>query len=288
MVPLAVGTQTAGSVIRPASFCGVVGFKPTFGVIPRTGVLKQAAQLDTIGVFARSVEDAALIGDVLAGHDAGDADSLLEAPPRLLELARSKPPLPPLFAFVKQPEWDQAEPATQEAFAELADGLGDQCDEAPLPSIFREAIAAHRTLMLAGFARNLRPYYERGREQLSPRMVEAIEEGQTITAVQYLSALDWREVLYAGVERIFDRYDAILAPAAPGEAPAGLESTGNPVFNAPWTLLGMPAVTLPLMQGLNGLPLGVQLIGRRGFDGRLLRTARWLSERILNQAAKAA
>ncbi|HEX2256523.1 MAG TPA: amidase [Afifellaceae bacterium] len=288
MVPLAVGTQTAGSVIRPASFCGVVGFKPSFGVIPRTGVLQQSAQLDTVGVFARSVEDAALIGDVLAGHDEGDADSRLEAQPRLLELARSKPPLKPLFAFVKLPQWDEAEGTTQEAFAELADELGELCDEVPLPSILGEAAAAHRTLMLAGFARNLRKYYDRGRDQLSARIVEAIEEGQSLTAVQYLSALDWREVLYAGVERIFDRYDAILTPAAPGEAPAGLESTGNPVFNAPWTLLGMPAVTLPLMQGPNGLPLGVQLVGRRGFDGRLLRTARWLTERILNPAEAAA
>lgn len=282
MVPLAVGTQTAGSVIRPASFCGVVGFKPSFGVIPRTGVLRQSAPLDTIGVFGRSVEDVALIGDVLAGYDEGDPDSLLEAPPRLLELARAKPPLPPLFAFVKQPEWGEADATTQEAVAELADELGDHCDEVPLPSIFGEAAAAHRTLMTAGFARNLRPYYDRGRDRLSARLVEAIEEGQKVTAVAYFSALDWREVLYAGIERIFDRYDAILAPAAIGEAPEGLESTGNPVFNAPWTLMGMPAITLPLMQGPNGLPLGIQLIGRRGYDGRLLRTARWLSERILN------
>lgn len=281
MVPLALGTQTAGSVIRPASFCGVVGFKPSFGMIPRTGVLQQSAPLDTIGVLARSVEDAALIADVLAGHDAGDPDSLLEAPPRLLELARSKPPLKPLFAFVKQPAWDQAEPTTQEAFGELVEELGEQCDETPLPNIFAEAAAAHRAIMTAGFARNLRRYHERGADQLSPQLLSAIEEGKAVTAVQYLSALDWRDVLHAGLERIFERYDAIVTPAAIGEAPVGLDSTGLPVFNSLWTLLGLPAVTLPLMQGPNGLPLGVQLVGRRGFDGRLLRTARWLTQHIV-------
>ena len=286
MVPVALATQTAGSVIRPASFCGVVGFKPSFGMIPRTGVLLQSAPLDTIGVMARTVEDAGLIADVLAGHDAGDPDSTIEAPPRLLELARSQVPLKPLFAFVRQPAWDQAEPTTKEAFVELVEELGEQCDETPLPDIFAEAAAAHRAVMTAGFARNLRRYHERGAEQLSALMLDAIREGQAVTAVQYLSALDWRDVLHAGLAPIFDRYDAILTPAAIGEAPVGLDSTGLPVFNSLWTLLGLPAVTLPLMQGPNGLPLGVQLIGRRGFDGRLLRTARWLMQRILEGEMK--
>jgi Asp-tRNA(Asn)/Glu-tRNA(Gln) amidotransferase A subunit family amidase len=288
MVPLAVGSQTAGSVIRPGSFCGVVGFKPTFGLIPRTGALLQSAPLDTIGVFARSVEDAALIADVLAGHDAGDPDSRLEAPPRLLELARSKPPLKPLFGFVKQPAWDQAEPTTQEAFGELVEELGEQCDEVPLPDLFAEAAAAHRAIMTAGFARNLRHYQARGADQLSPQLLSAIEEGQAVTAVQYLAALDWREVLHAGVERIFERYDVIVTPAAIGEAPVGLDATGLPVFNTLWTLLGLPAVTLPLMQGPNGMPLGVQLVGRRGLDGRLLRTARWLMDDLKAQMQTAA
>lgn len=281
MVPLAVGSQTAGSVIRPASFCGVVGYKPSFGLIPRTGALLQAAPLDTIGVLARSVEDAALLADVLAGHDAGDPDSRLEAPPRLLELARSKPPLKPLFGFVKQPAWDQAETSTREAFGELVDELGEQCDETPLPNVFAEAAAAHRTIMTAGFARNLRHYHARGADQLSPQLLAAIEEGQAVTAVQYLTALDWRDVLHAGLERIFERYDAIVTPAAIGEAPVGLDATGLPVFNTLWTLLGLPAVTLPLMQGPNGMPLGVQLVGRRGYDGRLLRTARWLMQHVI-------
>jgi Asp-tRNA(Asn)/Glu-tRNA(Gln) amidotransferase A subunit family amidase len=288
MVPLAVGTQTNGSVIRPAAFCGVVGFKPSFGVIPRAGLLTQSRPLDTIGVFANSINDAALLADVLAGHDPGDPDSLMEAPPRLLELARSEPPLKPLFAFVRQPAWDQAEASTHEAFAELAEELGDLCDEVPLPDVFAEAIPAHAALMFGGFSRNLQTYYERGREQLSERMRKAIEDGHKITAAQYLTALDWRDVLYAGLEKVFERYDAIITPAAPGEAPAGLDSTGNPAFCTPWTLLGMPAVSLPLMQGPNDLPLGVQLVGPRGNDGRLLRTANWLVRHLNEQTTTAA
>jgi Asp-tRNA(Asn)/Glu-tRNA(Gln) amidotransferase A subunit family amidase len=130
--------------------------------------------------------------------------------------------------------------------------------------------------MVTGFARNLRPYYDRGKERLSPVMREAIEEGRRIAATDYLEALDWREALNNGLEPLFDRYDAIVTPAAPGEAPAGLDSTGNPVFNGLWTLCGVPAVSLPLLEGPNGLPVGVQLVGRRGEDARLLRTARWL------------
>ena len=168
------------------------------------------------------------------------------------------------------------------------------CPETPLLLVvqlllvFSEAVPAHSALMLAGFSRNLQPYYERGRELLSDRMRAAIEDGHKISAARYLTALDWREVLYAGLEKVFERYDAIITPAAPGEAPAGLESTGNPVFCTPWTLLGTPAISLPLMMGPNGLPLGVQLVGPRGNDGRLLRTANWLIRHLKAQTMTAA
>jgi Asp-tRNA(Asn)/Glu-tRNA(Gln) amidotransferase A subunit family amidase len=156
-----------------------------------------------------------------------------------------------------------------------------------LPDVFAEAIPAHAALMFGGFSRNLQTYYERGREQLSEHMRAAIEDGHKVSAARYLTALDWREVLYAGLEKVFERYDAIITPAAPGEAPASLGSTGNPSFCTPWTLLGMPAISLPLMQGPNDLPLGVQLVGPRGNDGRLLRSANWLV-RHLNEQTTAA
>lgn len=280
MVPLAVGTQTNGSMIRPASFCGVVGFKPTHGLIGRTGVLRHNAALDTIGTYARTIEDAALLADALAGYDPGDADTRPSAPPRILEIALSDPPVTPALAFVKTPAWDKAEPDTKERFARLAAELGKACQEVALPETFAEGFAAQRRLMYVGFAKNLAGYYQRGKEALSDVMRAAIEEGMAATAVDYLKALDWRETLNSELEPLFDRYDAIITPAAPGEAPASLQTTGDPSFCTLWSLCGVPAISLPLLQGPNGLPVGVQLVGRRGDDGRLLRTARWLSARL--------
>ncbi len=280
MVPLAVGTQTYGSVIRPASFCGVVGFKPTHGLIPRTGILPLAPPLDTVGVFARTVTDAALIADALAGHDPADPDTRLMPPPRILDVALTDPPVTPDLAFVKTPAWEEAEPATREGFGELVAALGEVCTEVALPDPFNEWVTAFRSLMQAGTARNLAAYYRRGKEQLSDKLTAFIEDGMKVTAVDYLTALDWREALNNGLEQLFGRYDAIVTPAAPGEAPKGLDSTGNPIFNGLWTLCGVPAVTLPLLAGPNGLPVGVQVVGRRGEDARLLRTARWLASRL--------
>jgi len=280
MVPLSIGTQTAGSVIRPASFCGVVGFKPSFGQIPRTGVLQHSPWLDTIGTFSRSVEDAALLSDVLAGHDPGDPESNQTAPPALLATAQTEPPVTPALAFVKNTVWDQIDEDCAEGFSELVEVLGDCCDSIELPGIYAEAILAQRRLAHVGMARNLRNYLERGIETLAQQTIAAIEDGNSISAVDYLSALDWRNVLQQGLDEIFNRYDAIVTPAAPGEAPVGLNTTGNPAFCVLWTLTGLPAVTLPLLQGRDGMPIGVQLVGRLGYDGRLLRTARWLTAKI--------
>ena len=279
MVPLAVGTQTAGSVIRPAAFCGVFGFKPSFGLIPRTGILPVSADLDTVGTFSQTLEGTALLAEVLQGHDEQDPDTRSEAAHRLLEDCRSRPPAKPLLAFVREPAWASADESTRDAFGELRETLGDRCDEVELPDIFANGAAAQQTLMLTGFARNFRGYYERARDQLSDRMREAIKEGRSIAAHDYLAARDWRDVLNAGLEQIFDRYDAIVTPAAAGEAPAG-EATGDPAFCRLWTLCGTPALSLPLMTGPAGMPLGVQLVGRRGWDGRLLRTARWLIDHL--------
>ena len=276
MVPLAVGTQTGGSVIRPAAFCGIVGFKPTFGSIPRSGVLRTSRRLDTIGTFGRTVEDAALLADVLAGQDAADPDTAPAAAAQMLETAQSDPPVTPQLAFIKTPSWSGIEPDCAAGFAELVEALGDHCDEVDLPAIFAEGAIAHRRIMLTEIAHNLRHYYERGAERLAQETRAAIEEGRSIKAIDYLAALDWRDALYAGLEEIFERYDAIVTPAAPGEAPAGLQSTGSAAFNVLWSLTGVPAVTLPLLTGANGLPVGVQLIGQRSGDGRLMRTARWL------------
>jgi Asp-tRNA(Asn)/Glu-tRNA(Gln) amidotransferase A subunit family amidase len=276
MVPGAIGSQTNGSVIRPAAFCGVVGFKPTHGLISRSGALMLSRTLDHVGVFARSVEDVALLAEVLAGFDEEDPDTRPVARPPFTSGAASAPPLPPRFAFVRSPAWKHAEPVTVEAFAELVDALGAQASEVELGATFDTAIDRHRTIMEVEMAHNLHRDYERGRDQLSAQLRKLIERGREHKAIDYTRAVAGIEPLNEALAAVFDEFDAILTPAAPGEAPRGLASTGNPVFCTIWTYLGVPAVTLPLLHSEAGLPLGVQLVGRRSNDARLLRTARWL------------
>ena len=279
MVPISVGSQTNGSVIRPASFCGVVGYKPSRGMVPRTGVLAQSPTLDTMGVFSRTIEDAALLVDVMAGHDEGDPQTVLAAAPQLLATAQSRPPVKPSFAFVRTPVWDKAEEDVREGFRELCDTLGDRVVEIDLPAPFDRAHHWQRTVNLAELARNYARYYDKDPALLSDRLRGMIEEGRAYTAVDYIRALDGIARLNAGLTKIFDRFDAVLTPAATGEAPVG-EATGDPAFSTIWTYCGVPAVTLPLLTGSNGMPIGVQLVGRLYFDGRLLRTAGWLSNRL--------
>jgi Asp-tRNA(Asn)/Glu-tRNA(Gln) amidotransferase A subunit family amidase len=202
------------------------------------------------------------------------------AHPRLQETARSAPPVRPSVALVKGPTWEAASADTRDGLAELRDFLGEDCDEVELPSAFAQAHDLLRLLMVAGFAKNLAPYYEKGRDQLSEIMRDAIEEGRKVLAVDYNLAVEWIEVLNAGLGEVFERYDAILTPAAVGEAPQDLSSTGDPTFCTLWTLCGTPAVTLPLLQGGAGLPIGAQLVGQRGDDARLLRAAHWLTEQL--------
>jgi Asp-tRNA(Asn)/Glu-tRNA(Gln) amidotransferase A subunit family amidase len=284
MVPLAIGSQTNGSVIRPASFCGVVGYKPTHGLISRRGVLPISRTLDHVGVFAGSVADAALLAEVMMAYDAGDADMQPQARAELSRVAAAEPPLPPKLAFAKTPVWDYAEADTQEAFAELVDMLGDNIAEVELPPVFENAVDLHRTIQDAELAVNYAPEYEKGRDKLSPRLCEIIEHGQQVLAGDYIRALARIPLLNLSLDDVFNRYDAILTPAAPGEAPRDLTVTGSPVFCTAWSLLGTPAISLPLLQGANGMPIGVQLVGLRGNDGRLLRTARWLSELVEAEA----
>jgi Asp-tRNA(Asn)/Glu-tRNA(Gln) amidotransferase A subunit family amidase len=281
MVPLALGSQTSGSTIRPAAFCGIYGFKPTHGLIPRSGMLALSRTLDHVGLFARTLDDIALLAEHLQGHDEGDPDTRPRARIPFVAVAGEEPPLPPMFAFVKTPHWELADAETRAAFAELVEHLGDRVEEVELFPSAADAWQWHRTILEAEMAVNLRREWERGRDRLSASLRERIERGREVRAHDYLRALAGIRPMVESFQELFEqRYDAILTPAAPGTAPAGLDSTGDPVFCAIWTLCGMPAVSLPLMQGGNGLPLGVQLVGPREGDARLLRTARWLVERV--------
>jgi Asp-tRNA(Asn)/Glu-tRNA(Gln) amidotransferase A subunit family amidase len=281
MVPLALGSQTAGSTIRPASFCGVYGFKPTRGLIPRDGMWRLSATLDHVGLFARTIEDVALLTEQLVGGEEGDPESRPRARVPYRQVAAEEPPLPPMFAFVKTPRWSQVDGDAQEAFAELIAHLGDRVEELPLSVAAAEAYEWHRVIMDAEVAINLDREWRTGRDRLSPALRERIESGLGARAVDYLRALARIPQMNESFADLFaQRYDAILTPAAAGTAPAGLASTGDPAFCSIWTLCGMPALSVPLMQGANGLPLGVQLVGPRHGDARLLRTARWLVERL--------
>ena len=281
MVPLALGSQTNGSVIRPAAFCGVVGFKPTHGLISRHGVLALSRTLDHVGLFARTIEDIALLAEQLVGYDERDPDTRPRARIPFVEVAAEEPPLEPMFAFVKTPHWERADEETKEGFAELIGHLGDRVEEVELFPSAAEAWEWHRTIMEAEMAANLEREWEQGRERLSESLREQIERGRNVCALDYqLAVTHIRPIHESFVELFEQRYDAILTPAAPGAAPKGLASTGDPSFCTLWTLCGMPAVSLPLLEGTNGLPLGVQLVGTRAGDARLLRTARWLAARV--------
>ena len=280
MVPLTLGTQTNGSIIRPASYCGVIGFKPTHGLIPRTGILKTSPPLDTIGSFARSLEDIALINESLVGYDPEDKHTSARARPQFRETLLSEPPMTPIVGFAKTQVWDKADDVTKQAFEELVEVLGDDCKDLPLSEPFNHLVKMHSNIMCADLAMNYHGYYERGKNQLSDTLCQMIENGQEIKAVDYNYAIIGQDILNSGLDACFEHYDIIITPAATGEAPKGLEGTGSPIFNTLATYCGVPSISLPLMEGPNGLPLGVQVIGPRGDDARLLRNANWLIKRV--------
>jgi Asp-tRNA(Asn)/Glu-tRNA(Gln) amidotransferase A subunit family amidase len=262
-------------VIRPAAYCGVFGFKPTLGVIPRPGVLTQSHTLDTVGVFGRSVEDLALLTDAMQGFDARDAASFASSHPRLLAITTQEWPLPNAFAFVKTHAWSEVDAATREAFAELTQRLGKQVQDVSLDITTARGVAAARTVQGAELAAYYGPLLDRSPALLSKGLAQRIEEGRRVTGSAYVDALNARADLYRAVEEVIAEYGTLLTPTAPGPAPRGLTSTGDPVFCAFWTYLGVPTVSLPLLQA-GDLPIGVQLVGMRRDDGRLLRTARAL------------
>jgi Asp-tRNA(Asn)/Glu-tRNA(Gln) amidotransferase A subunit family amidase len=281
MVPLALGSQTNGSTIRPAAFCGVVGSKPTHGLISRHGVLALSRTLDHVGFFARTIDDIALLAEQLAGHDEGDPDTRPRARIPFIDVAAQEPPLPPMFAFMKTPMWERTDEDTKEGFAEIVEQMGSQVEEVELFPSATEAWQWHQTIMAAEMAANLEREWNPGRDRLSEQLRAQIERGREVRAVDYQRAISRIMPIHESLLELFEqRYDAILTPAAPGPAPKGLDSTGDPSFCTLWTLCGMPCISLPLLQSTSGLPLGVQLVGPRHGDARLLRTAKWLSARM--------
>ncbi len=281
MIPLALGSQTNGSTIRPAAYCGIVGFKPTHGLISRHRVSALSRTLDHIGLFARTVGDIALLSEQLVGYDEADPDTRPRASIPFQTVAREEPPLAPMFALVKTPMWERADSDTKEGFAELAVHLDGRVEEVELFPSAIEVWELHQTIMSAEMALNLEHEYMVASEQLSEKLRQQIEQGRQVRAFDYQRALARIAPIHESFLELFQqRYDAILTPAAPGPAPKGLASTGDPSFCTLWTLCGMPAISLPLLESVDGLPLAVQLVGPRYGDARLLRTARWLATKV--------
>lgn len=278
MLPLAIGTQSNASIIRPAAFCGVVGFKPGQGLIPRRGILELSPSLDAVGLFARTLDDIALLAEQLVAFDADAAATQPRARIAFRAVLRGDVPKPPRFAFVKTPVWDRTEAATRAAFARLCSKLGAHCEEITLPGVTERAWDWHRTIMEAEMAARLQFEWDTGRDRLSPSLRDQLARGREIRAFDYQHALAQVAPLLAMFDDVFARFDAIVTPATRGTAPLR-ETTGDPAFGTLWTLCGLPTLSLPLLQGDDGLPLGVQLVGARGHDAQLLRHARWLGER---------
>ncbi len=283
MVPATLGSQTAGSVLRPASYCGVYGFKPTFGLVSRRGVLMQSHTLDTIGVLTRSIEDAALIVDCMSAFDPDDNASYPRSQPSLASVAMQEPPGTPVLGLIKTSAWPDADSRLHEAYSELARVLGARLEDVEA-AITADIIEWQRIVQLAENAAYYGPLIDRHSELLSPGLRDRLTAGSAVPVRAYLEAIAAREAAYQKVAQLFTRYAAILTPAAPGPAPKLEEGiTGSPIFNGLWTYLGMPAISLPLLE-VDGLPVGVQLVGLRRDDGRLLRTARWLEAHLAEVA----
>ncbi len=267
MVPAALGTQTNGSVIRPAAFCGCVGYKPSSGLIPRDGMFEFSATLDQVGVFARTVADAALVASVLA-----------ERPMPVEPCAR-----PPRLAAVRTSAWPLAEEAQRVQFERDIRALreaGAQVMEIELGDLFEQAHAMHRRIMYAEGARALGDLQARQRGELSVALNRLIDEGRQIPTAEYREALTYSKALRREFECFIEPYNAIITPPACGEAPATLENTGDPVFCTIWTLCGAPAISLPTGFGPNRLPLGLQAVGRTLADAALLGAAQWCAAAI--------
>ena len=272
MVPLAIGSQTNGSMIRPAAFCGVFGVKPSHGLISRAGALTLSRTLDHVGAFARSIEDLALILDSLVGQDPADRDTRPYAAPAFRASAAEPPPLPPSFALVRTPMWDRADADARTGLEDLARELNAR--EIDLPDDYGSAWPGLRAIMAAEMAHNLGAMVDKGGE-VSLQFRDLIAEGRKVTANEYLAAVRDARHHAEGMMGIFEQFaDAIITLPARGVAPEGIGATGDPVFCTLWTLIGFPALNLPLLENAEGLPIGVQLVGAPGRDERLLRTAR--------------
>lgn len=267
--PLAYGTQTAGSVIRPAAYCGVVGYKPSFGTISRIGMKIMSDSLDTVGVMARSVADCALFAGVVSGRDLGDPEQRPDRAPRI--------------GLCRSPSWEQAQPETHTLLDRVTTALhraGAMMTDRELPASIAALTAAHPVVMNSESARALGWELATAREAISEGLRERLDFGLSRSEAERVAAYASFAEAQAAFPAVTEGLDILVTPAAPGVAPAGLEWTGDPAFNFIWTSLHVPCVTVPAGEGPNGLPLGIQIVGRLGDDRAVLTWAQWVAAAI--------
>jgi Asp-tRNA(Asn)/Glu-tRNA(Gln) amidotransferase A subunit family amidase len=262
MVPLSFGTQTAGSLIRPASYCGIVGYKPTFNAIARAGVKPGADSLDTIGVYGRSVEDVAFFGAALTNRS--DLETRIDRAPRI--------------GMCRTNEWGRVQPEMRQAHEDARRVL--DAPEFELPARFKGLRESHTAILWYEIARSLADEFTRFPEKMDPGLRQRCADGFALDPKDYVRAQQHGADCRAHFAEALGDHDVLLAPAATGEAPKGLASTGDVAMNVVWTLLHVPCVAVPAGKSPSGMPLGLQVIGRIGDDARTLACATWISERL--------
>ena len=278
MAPLSVGSQTGGSIIRPASYCGVVGYKPSYGLISRNGALKTSEKLDTIGVFGKSVEAVALLAKVLIKKDLYDPATIHFAADGMLEASQKEPHFEPKFIFYKTDKWKNIDKESKSAFEFFIKKFKKNIEVFDVPAYFKDIPKHHQIIHETDLANNFQAYYKKDKKKLSKEMRDAIERGLKHSAYDYANAIDFMEQSYQSYKEVFEDYHGVITPSASGVADKGLKSTGSADFQKIWTYMGLPTISLPLLTGESDLPLGVQLIGDKLDDIRFLSTANWLEK----------
>ena len=276
MIPLAIGSQTGGSVLRPASFTGILGLKPTFGTISRSGMSPISERLDHPGIYANSIDDIRLVASVILSYDKKDLD--MDSNYSFRNASNLKKPLK--FAFIKGPVWGSGDQDMQEKIKQFVDNSNLEIPSVELGDDFIEAARCHEIIMNGSISRSLANYYENNKSKLHPFTITRFESGKSVSTNSYIDAIEKAKKMKQTLSEIFLKFDAIITPAAPGQAPRDLMNTGNAIFNGYWTMLGVPAISLPLLEGKDGLPIGIQVITSWNKEAELLD----ISKIILNQA----
>ena len=278
MVPLALGSQTVGSVLRPASFCGAWAMKPTWGLLPRTGMMALSHILDHIGVYGRSARDLALIVDALSGDDGRDPASHGTKPSRLAAGLSGKQVTKPRFVMLRDFSWPDLEPSSVELFTDLADRLGAPVID--MPPVFDNIFDVAQDILGRDAAYNLGERWRTTSELISPGLREWLVRGYSLSTDKYLSRIEAVQRMRMAFPAVIRDFDAAIAPVTAGEAPKNLRNTGNPKFCLSWTTIGVPAISVPALKGPACMPVGVQVIGHRGGDLGTLRAAQWLGDEL--------